>query len=241
MTPSPCQNPATAVSSRKIFPKLSFSEFKETFPNIQLRSSKTAEREEIMDSLENSGIILRQLRKIAGLSVQNAAQLIGRSSGWLWEIESGSGRCRLTPEEFEKIVQALNGSKHRPMFRTWVANHKNLERIDKTFDGAVLKFIRKKKDITLKQAAKLTGLSCGYLSKMESGSKPIQLEMRNKIMKAYGYSPSSFKNLATDPVRSKAVPKEYKFKIISQILNSEKLDEIYSLALSHNFLGGQNV
>jgi len=65
--------------------------------------------------------------------------------------------------------------------------------------------------------------------------------MRNKIMKAYGYSPSSFKNLASDPVRSKAVPKEYKFKIISQILNSEKLDEIYSLVLSHNFLGGQNV
>jgi len=33
-------------------------------------------------------------------------------------------------------------------------------------------------------------------------------------MKAYGYSPSSFKNLSTDPVRSKAVPPLFKLKIL---------------------------
>ena len=63
----------------------------------------------------------------------------------------------------------------------------------------------------------------------------MQLHMRNRIMKAYGYSPTSFKNLATDPIRSQAVPKEYKFKILSRLLSDEKLDEIYSQALSQNF------
>lgn len=82
-----------------------------------------------MDSLENYGIILRQLRKLAGLSVQQTAIKVGRSTGWLWEVENGSGRCRLTSEEFEHLVQVLDGSKHRSIFRTWVANHKNIQRI----------------------------------------------------------------------------------------------------------------
>lgn len=241
MTAVPCQNPATAASLRKIFPKLRFSEFEENFPNIQLCSSNTAEREEDMDSSENCGIILRQLRKLKGLSVQQTAQRIGKSTGWLWEVENGKGRCRLTTADFEKLILVLNGDSYRSMFRTWVANHKNNERVNKTFDGAVLKFIRLKKELTLLQASELSGLSCGYLSKLESGLKPVHLEKRNQLMKAYGYSPSSFKNLATDPVRSKAVPKQYKFKILSQFLSNEKLEEIYAMALSQNNKGGQNV
>lgn len=69
----------------------------------------------------------------------------------------------------------------------------------------------------------------------------MHLHLRNKVMTAYGYSPTSFKNLATDPVRSQAVPKEYKFRILKQPLDSDQLEEIYSQALSKKLLGGQNV
>jgi transcriptional regulator with XRE-family HTH domain len=127
------------------------------------------------------------------------------------------------------------------MFRTWVANHKNSERTDKTFDGAVLKFIRKKKELNLKTAAALAGVSYGYLCKLECGCRPMTLQLRNRIMTAYGYSPSSFKNLSTDPIRSKTVPREYKFTILKRLLSSEQLEEIYSQALSKNLLGGKNV
>jgi transcriptional regulator with XRE-family HTH domain len=241
MTARPCQIPATAVSSRKIFPKLRFSEFKDNFPNFQLRSAKAAGKEEKMDSSENCGIILRQLRKLKGLSVQQTANVIGRSTGWLWEVENGKGRCRLTNTDFEKLIAGLDGNKHRSMFKAWIANHKNYERTNKTFDGAVLKFIRKKKRLPLWEAAGRIGISAGYLSKLESGLKPVQLDMRVRIMKAYGYNPSSFKNLATDPVRSKAVPKSYKFKIISRVLGTEKLDELYDAALAAQTTGEQNV
>ena len=180
-----------------------------------------------MESLENHGIIIRELRKLSGLSVQKAAKILGHSTGWLWEVECGSGRCRLTTSEFDRIVDVLDGAKHRPMFRIWVANHKNDERKDKSFEGAVLKFIRKKKGLRLSAAANLSGLSCSYLSKLECGIKPMTLEWRNRILKAYGYQPSSFKNLATDPVRSKAVPTQYKIDILMRRLEANHLEKLF--------------
>ena len=154
-----------------------------------------------MNPLENHGLIIRELRRLQGLNVRNAAKKINRSIGWLSEIENGTGTARLTEQEFERIVTALDGSKRRVMFRTWVANIKNQQRINKTFDGAVLRHIRIKKSFSLQKAAELICLSCGYLCKLERGQRPMTLNRRYQIMKAYGYNPKSFKNLATDPVR----------------------------------------
>jgi transcriptional regulator with XRE-family HTH domain len=182
--------------------------------------------------MENYGLIIRHLRALAGLSVRDTAQKIGRSIGWLSEIENNSGTARLTDTEFNRIVEALEGSRHRPMFRTWVAAYKNRARVEKTFDGAVLKFIRLKKGITLREARKLTGLSTSYLSKIETGVKPVPLEMRNRIMEAYGYSPSSFKNLGTDPIRSKVVPTGFKLQILLQGLSDIQTEAVFQFALA---------
>jgi transcriptional regulator with XRE-family HTH domain len=187
-----------------------------------------------MNPLENHGLIIRELRKLQGLNVRNAALKINRSIGWLSEIENETGTARLTEQEFDRIVTAFDGSRYRPMFKTWVANHKNRERVDKTFDGAVLRHIRIKKGLNLQRASKLTGLSCGYLCNLEKGQKPMTLKLRYQIMKAYGYSPTSFKNLATDPVRSKVVPLEYKFKIWLGSLSQEQAENFYSQTLSQN-------
>ena len=47
------------------------------------------------------------------------------------------------------------------------ANHKNAERVDRTFDGAVLKHLRVKKQLRLRDAAMAIGVSASYLSKIE--------------------------------------------------------------------------
>jgi transcriptional regulator with XRE-family HTH domain len=182
--------------------------------------------------MENHGLIIRNLRKLAGLSVRATAKKIGRSTGWLSEIENSRGKARLTEREFERIVALLDGAKHRASFRIWVANHKNRERTVKTFEGAVLKFIRIKKGLGLVAGAKATRLSVGYLSKIETGAKPVTLEMRNRILKAYGYSPSSWKNLATDPVRSKAVPLRYKLDILLNDLSEKEVEAVFNFARS---------
>src|SRR4030067_3557303 len=129
-----------------------------------------------MDSLDNHGIILRELRKRSGLSIQNAAQMIQKSAGWLCEVENADGTCRLLPSEFDRIIRILGGSDERHMFKTWIANYKNQEKISKFYDGAVIKFIRMKKGFSLSQAAPKVGLSKGYLSKLETGVAPMTLE-----------------------------------------------------------------
>ena len=189
-----------------------------------------------MNPLENHGLILRELRKLQGLSVRKTAEKIERAIGWLSEIENGKGTARLTEIEFDRIVDALDGNKYRAMFKTWVANQKNQDQINKTYDGAVLKFIRIKKRLNLQEAAGLIGISIGYLCKLETGQKPMTVKLRYKMMECYGYNPTSFKNLATDPVRSKAVPLAYKFEILLRTLNAAQVESIYATALSQNNL-----
>ena len=46
-------------------------------------------------------------------------------------------------------------------------------------------------------------------------------------MKAYGYSPSSFKNLSTDPVRSKAVPLKFKLEILLGQLQEQEIEAVF--------------
>lgn len=182
--------------------------------------------------MDNYGVIIRHLRRLSGLSVQLAAKKLARSQGWLSEIENGSGRSRITESEFARIIQVLDGTQHQAMFKTWVANVKNRERMDSTFDGAVLKFIREKRNLSLKDASGVSGLSISQLSKLETGLKQVTLELRNKIMVAYGYSPSSFKNLATDTIRSKAVPLSYKLEILLNNLNNPQIEKVFQFTKS---------
>lgn len=185
-----------------------------------------------MDNDGNYGLILQHLRQQAGLSVQKFAEKINRSVGWVSEVENNRGTSRLTEKEFDRIVELLDAGKHREMFRTWVANHKNAERVDRTFDGAVLKFIRLKKQMLLKDAASRARMSVGYLSKIESGLMPVTVHVRKQLMLAYGYSPSSFKNLSTDPVRSKAVPLAYKLEILLRHLSEYQTEKVFQYVKS---------
>jgi len=137
-----------------------------------------------MDAQTHYGVILKRLRQIESLSVQMFGKRIGKSTGWVSQVENEKGDTRLSETEFNRIVEICGAEKHREMFRTWVANHNNGERVDRTYDGAVLKFIRLKKDLNLNNAAKAAGLSAGYLSKLERGLRPATSELRKQIMLA---------------------------------------------------------
>ena len=189
-----------------------------------------------MNDSGNYGLILWSLRKKAGFSVRGMSKKIGRSIGWLSEIENNTGTARLTEHEFDRIVSLMDGDKHRPMFRTWVAQHRNSERFDNTFDGAVLKFLRMKKGLNLINASNAASLSPSYLSKVEKGLKTVTVEVRNRLMVVYDYSPSSFKNLSSDPVRSKAVPVRYKLDILLKTLPAAEMGKLfeYVTILSQN-------
>ena len=131
--------------------------------------------------MENYGLIIRHLRRLAGLSVQLTAKKIGRSNGWISEVENNTGNCKLTESEFNRIVELLDGTRYKSMFKTWVATYKNRDETAKTYDGAVLRFIRLKKGFDLATASKLVGLSLSYLSKIETGAKPVALKCEIRL------------------------------------------------------------
>lgn len=95
-----------------------------------------------MDGNENYGLILKLLRQQMRLSVRDFSKKINRSIGWISEMENGCGTARITEQEFDALVALLGANGQRSQFKTWVANHKNAERVDRTFEGAILKFVR---------------------------------------------------------------------------------------------------
>lgn len=216
----------------KICSMFGISEPRANFLTVRIFIFNQMEREAFVDTTRHYGLIIKHLRKHSGLSVRKLAEKIGRSIGWISEIENECGTARLTDAEFQRIVDALDGGKHREMFRTWVANHQNSQRSDRTFDGAVLKFIRLKKQMRLRDAAGVSGLSVSRLSKIEGGISPVTPELRNKIMVSFGYSPSSFKNLSTDPVRSKVVPLRYKLEILMRKMSELEIETVFNFALT---------
>jgi len=180
--------------------------------------------------MHDYGFILKQLRQLNGYSLKTAAAKIEKSVGWLSEVENNHGLSRLRPSEFERIVKLFNGDQHREMFRTWVATEKNKSKTDRTQDGAILKHIREKRGLTLPIAAKLIGISPGYLSHLENGSKPTNPDMKDQVMRAYGYTPSSFRNFSRAEKSSRAVPLRYRIAAILNQLKPEDLQPIYELA-----------
>ena len=180
--------------------------------------------------MNNYGLILKQLRALSGDSLKTAAHKIGKSVGWLSEVENGRGLSRLRPEEFERIVILFNGDKHRELFKTWVAVEKTKYKTDRSLDGAVLKYIREKRELSLVEAAQKIGISVRHICFLENGRRLIDPDLKDRAMKAYGYTPSSFRNFSRDPKRSQAVPVRYKIIALINQLKQRDLEEIYELA-----------
>jgi transcriptional regulator with XRE-family HTH domain len=184
--------------------------------------------------MEHYGVVLKNLRVLQKLPIKAAAAKIGRSAGWLSEVENEKGQARIHRQEFERIVAAYGGESYRKQFGIWVARaHKPIAPTrDASFGGAVLKYLRKKGGLSLSAAAKEVGLSACYLSAIETGSKPLSADLRDKLMGVYGYSPASFKNFTTEDKRAKNIPVRYKLVLLLKQLDEGKIEKVLSFALS---------
>jgi transcriptional regulator with XRE-family HTH domain len=184
--------------------------------------------------MDQQGVVLRKLRQLNGLSVKQASEKIGRSGGWLSEIENGRGSARIHSREFERIVSVYDGERYRKQFSIWIANahktgHGNEYEI--SFTGAVLKFVRIKAGYRLTAAAQSLGMGKSQLSKIEHGQCAVSNELRDRVMRFYGYSPASFKNFASEDKRAKSVPVQFKLDILLNHMSSKAIEALFSTAI----------
>lgn len=179
--------------------------------------------------MNNYGVILRKLRELNRLTVKQAAQQIGRSSGWISQIENSRGGVRLEAIEFERIVAAYNGEPYRKQFGGWIARSKINGHTSKeiAFDGPILKYLREKAGLTLEKVTQKVGFSIGHLSDLENGQKRISEDLRNKLMKIYGYNPSSFRNFTDEDKRAKNIPVRYKLNLLLAKLNESEVEQVF--------------
>jgi transcriptional regulator with XRE-family HTH domain len=184
--------------------------------------------------MESYGVILRKLRELKKLPIKEAAKHIGRSAGWLSEVENGRGYARLRPAEFERIVATYDGEAYRKHFGLWIAKSKgptSLSSESVSMNGAILKYLRKKAKMTLAQAGEKVGLSGRTISAMELGKRTIKPELKDQLTRIYGYSPSSFKNFTTEDKRSRNIPARYKLDLLIHQLDPAHIEQIFAFAL----------
>jgi transcriptional regulator with XRE-family HTH domain len=157
--------------------------------------------------MNHYGVILRKLRLLNKLQIKTAAARIGRSAGWLSEIENGKGAARIHAQEFDRIVAVYGGEAYRKQFGIWVAkaNKPEAPQGELSFAGPVLKYLRVKAGRSVAAAAREAGISRCYLSYLETGVKPLSNERRDQLMRLYGYSPGSYKNFTTEDKRAKNI------------------------------------
>ena len=184
--------------------------------------------------MEHQGVVLRKLRLLKGYSIKQASEKVGRGVGWISEIENGRGSSRLTVTDFERAVAAYEGEKYRKQFSLWIANAHKANRGDEfetSYDGAVLKYVRTKAGLTITEAAKQLGLDKGNLSRIEHGIRPLSSELRDRMMRLYGYSPASFKNFASEDKRAKSVPTLFKLEILVNRMSEKAIEALFSSAV----------
>ena len=184
--------------------------------------------------MTNYGVILQKLRTKNQLTLKQAAKVIGRSAGWLSEIENNRGAARIDVKEFDRIVSVYGGDKHRKYFNAWIATKgREKAKIPKIeIKGSILKHLRKKAQIPLSEVSKELNLSISYLSYLENGLRPLSNDLRDKLLNVYGYSPSSFKNFTTKDKRSQSIPVKYKLNSLISQLEDRSLNEIYEFAIN---------
>ncbi len=184
--------------------------------------------------MNSYGVVLRKLRAINKEQMKVAAKRINRSVGWLCEVENQTGKARISEEEFRRIVSLYGGAKYNDKeFALWTANAaKAKPKEDEiSFDGAILKYLRLKKPMTLQEAGLAIGVTKSCIAKVESGACKVSVERRNQLLKVYGYSPSSYKNFYSRDKRALNVPAMFKLDILLRTFDEKQRLEVFDFAM----------
>jgi transcriptional regulator with XRE-family HTH domain len=92
-----------------------------------------------------------------------------------------------------------------------------------------LKKLRKERNLTLRELAKLTNISFGYLGELENGKKRLNAETMDKLAKFYNVS----YDYLLGRTKTKLISNNYSEEQVNQVLESDKFkDELENKVIS---------
>ena len=183
--------------------------------------------------MKEQGVVLKRLRKLQGLTLRQAGVKIGKSVGWLSEIENDRGRATISDQEFDRIIEAYEGQKYKSSFGGWVRMEKDkLSPVETNLDGAIYKHMRTKARLSIRAAAKILNISTGKLCKIEAGNCELTKGFKDILLAAYGYSPVSFKNFRLSGSQSQAVGMKLRLNVLIRMMDNQQIERMFHFGLS---------
>ncbi len=182
--------------------------------------------------MKNPGVVLQKLRKKNNLKLKEAAKLIGRSVGWLSGIENEAQACRLEELEYQRILRLYNAEDHQKLVHACLSQIRKPDHGGRAiaYDGSILKYLRKKAGKTVIAVASEMECAPSLLSQIENGKRTVRVEMRNHLLRAYGYSPESFKNFYSREKRALNVPARFHLEILLPHLTEQMTLAVFDFA-----------
>jgi len=113
--------------------------------------------------MKNRGATLRRLRELNKLSQRDAAHLVNCSVGWLSGIENDIPTCKITDEKLAELLSKYNYDSYKRDIQGWLSRV-NSHRQEFTFEGATLKYLRKKSGKSLEEVADLVKMSVAQIA-----------------------------------------------------------------------------
>ncbi len=180
--------------------------------------------------MNNYSVIIKKIRTDKKLTLRQAAKIINRSSGWLSEVENCKQRSVFTQQEFKRIASCYEAENELRKYQLWASTQKHKQEKRSWYEGAIFKYLRLRRGLSLIEASSLINISKSQLSNIEASRRQVDLELRNKILKAYDYKPSSFHNYSNRESRAKSIPTEMRLKLLLRQLGSEGLEKVFNYA-----------
>lgn len=138
---------------------------------------------EMMDNLRDS---IRYWRLQKGISVMTISLAVGRSPGWLTQVEQGS--IKTVPDEDLIEISRVLGMKLRDLIKPAPEAIMAVSREEAEFGVRNLEKLRKRWGLTVPQMNTRLGLSKGHLHRVLAGYTQFGIRTWWKISKALGIS-----------------------------------------------------
>lgn len=136
---------------------------------------------EMMDNIRKN---IRYYRIMKGISVATISLGVGRSSGWLTQVEQGA--IKTVPDDVLIEIAGILGLKLRDLVKPAPEVVMNVSREEAEFGLRNLEKLRKHWKLTVPQLNKRLGLSKGHLHRVLAGYTQFGIRTWWKISKALG-------------------------------------------------------
>ena len=180
--------------------------------------------------MNNYSAIAKKMRNDKKLSLKKASILIGKSAGWLSQLENNKLEVKLDLDGLKFIAECYGLEGEMKRYFLWASGKNNKQAKQVWYEGAIYKHMRLKSKFTLKQASQFLGVSKGQLANIEACRRSVSSNLKENMLAAYGFKKSSFQNYIHREERIKSIPVEFRIKLLMQNLKKEKLEQIFEYA-----------